>query len=114
MKETKDGIKPKATLVARRFEEDNLSEIQKDSPTCSKATLRAVLSIVCQRKWNLQSIDIKTAFLQGDSLKREIFVKPPPEAQCDLSILWKLKKCVYGLTDASLMWYDRIIKFVTT
>ena len=52
--------------------------------------------------------------MQRDPLKREIFVKPPPEAQCDLSILWKLKKCVYGLTDASLMWYDRIIKFVTT
>ena len=52
--------------------------------------------------------------MQGNSLKREIFVKPPPEAQCDLSILWKLSKCVYGLTDASLMWYDRIIKFVTT
>ena len=52
--------------------------------------------------------------MQGDSLKREIFVKPPPETQCDLSILWKLSKCVYRLTDASLMWYDRIIKFVTT
>ena len=59
-------------------------------------------------------IDIKTAFLQGDSLKREIFVKQLPEAQCDFSILWKLNKCVYGLTDASLMWYNRIIKFVTT
>ena len=34
--ETKDGIKPKARLVARGFEEDNLSEIQKDSPTCFK------------------------------------------------------------------------------
>ena len=52
--------------------------------------------------------------MQGNSLKREIFVKPPPEAQCDLSILWKHNKCVYRLTDASLMWYNRIIKFVTT
>ena len=93
IEKTKDGIKPKARLVAQGFEEDNLSEIQKYSPTCSKDTLRAVLSIICQRKWNLQSIDIKTAFLQGDSLKREIFVKPPPEAQCDLSILrgWSRK-----------------------
>ena len=87
LKKTKDGIKPKARLVAQGFEEDNLSEIQKDSPTCSKDTLRAVLSIICQRKQNLQNIDIRTAFLQGDSLKSEIFVKPPPEAQCDLSIL---------------------------
>ena len=50
LKETKDGIKPKARLVAQGFEEDNLSEIQKDSRTCSKDTLRAVLSIICQRK----------------------------------------------------------------
>ena len=65
MKKTKDGIKPKARLVAQGFEEDNLSEIQKDSPTCSKDTLQAVLSIICQRKWNLPSIDIKTAFCKG-------------------------------------------------
>ena len=49
LKETKDGIKPKARLVAQGFEKHNLSEIQKDSPTCSKDTLRAVLSIICQR-----------------------------------------------------------------
>ena len=52
--------------------------------------------------------------MQGDSLKRKIFVKPLPAAECDFSILWKLNKCVYGLTDVSLMWYNRIIKFVTT
>ena len=62
----------------------------------------------------VKEIDIKTAFLQGDSLKRKIFVKPLPAAECDFSILWKLNKCVYGLTDVSLMWYNRIIKFVTT
>ena len=50
MKETKDGIKPKARLVARGFKEDNLCEIQKDSLTCSKDILRAILSIICQRK----------------------------------------------------------------
>ena len=50
LKETKDGIKPKARLVARGFEEDNLSEIQKDSPTCFKDTLQTILSIICQRK----------------------------------------------------------------
>ena len=65
LKETKDDTKPKSRLVAQGFEEDNLSEIQKDSPTCSKDTLEAVLSIICQRKWNLQSIDIKTAFCKG-------------------------------------------------
>ena len=52
-------------------------------------------------------MDIKTAFLQGADINREIFVKPPPEANC-VGLIWKLRKCVYGLSDASLSWYNRV------
>jgi len=31
----------------------------------------------------------------------------PPEAGVD-NALWKLKKCVYGLADASLYWYNKV------
>ena len=55
--------------------------------------------------WNLSSIDIKTAFLQGKKIDRTIIIKPPKEAQTNK--LWKLNKCVYGLTDAPRCWYLR-------
>ena len=55
-------------------------------------------------------MDIKSAFLQGHLLKRPVYIKPPKEAGTEK--LWKLNKCVYGLTDASRMWYLRVDKFL--
>ena len=105
-----DGILyRKARLVAKGFEEDCLEEIQKNSPTCDKQSLRLILSIIAQKKWKINSIDIKTAFLQGERIQREVFLKPPKEANAPGKI-WKLNKCVYGLADASLMWYERVKK----
>ena len=40
LKNTADGLVPKARLVARGFEEEGLQEIPKDSPTCLKESLR--------------------------------------------------------------------------
>ena len=63
-------------------------------------------------KWSVNSIDIKTVFLQGRLFDREVYLKPPREAKT--RNLWKLKKCVYGLKDASRQWYltlkDEVVK----
>lgn len=107
LKETPDGIIPKARLVARGFEEFHNKDLQKDSPTCSSESLRLLMSVICQKRWPLNSMDIKSAFLQGMELSRDIHIRPPPEAKSE-GTLWKLKKCVYGLTDASLYWYNRV------
>lgn len=55
-----------------------------------------------------KKMDISTAFLQGETLVRSVYVKPPPEAGVDNSECWLLLKVIYGLTDASRMWYDRV------
>ena len=107
LKETPDGVAPKARLVARGFEEINREELPKDSPTCASESLRMIMAVICQRKWQLNSMDIKAAFLQGKELTRNIYIRPPPEARSQ-GILWKLKKCVYGLADASLYWYNKV------
>lgn len=107
LKETQNGIVPKARLVARGFEELNIHELQKDSPTCASDSLRLLLAVICQNKWQVHSMDIKSAFLQGMQLSREIYVRPPPEVGKE-NVLWKLNKCVYGLADASLYWYNKV------
>lgn len=56
-------------------------------------------------------MDIKSAFPQGMALSRDIYIKPPPEAKSE-GTLWKLKKCVYGLADASLYWQNRVKEIV--
>ena len=107
----KDGIKtPKARLVIRGFEEDT-KDIEKASPTCSSEGLKMVLTVMAQNNWKPRTMDIKTAFLQGNNLEREIFIKPPCENRKN-NTLWKLEKCVYGLTDASLHWYRTVKCFM--
>ena len=95
----------KARLVARGFEEDK-SQLRTDSPTCSKDSLRMLLTILSAYEWQLKSIDIKSAFLQGSNIARDIFLKPPKEAKTDK--LWKLLKAPYGLADAGRKWYIRV------
>ena len=94
----------KARLVARGFEE--FCEFRTDSPTCMRENLRVVLSIISAKKWQCRSIDIKAAFLQGKPIDRVVFLKPPVEAYTKK--LCKLNKCVYGLNDASRVWYMRV------
>ena len=71
------------------------------------------MSTIASKKWPLKVIDIKTAFLQGQKLTRKVYLTPPLEAHIPQSHVWLLKKCVYSFTDASLMWYKRVQKFVT-
>lgn len=91
----------KARLCARGFEE--IQDFRKDSPTCSKESVRVVLSLASSLGWPLNSLDVKTAFLQGQHFDREVYLKPPREAET--TKLWRLNKCVYGLADASRQWY---------
>ena len=90
----------KARLVVKGFEGQNLTEIEQDSPTCSCESLRLVLAIVAVKSWKIRSVEIKTAFLQGERLGRRVYLKPPVEATSK-GKLWKLNKYVYGLCDAS-------------
>ena len=49
-------------------------------------------------------MDAKSAFLQGTTLEREVYMEPPIEVKKP-GIVWKLRKSVYGLYDASRRWY---------
>ena len=99
------GYKIKARLVVRGFEEDT-SNLQTDSPTCSTENTRIVIAIATSKRWQLRTLDVKGAYLQGKGIKRKIYIKPPKDlAQ---SCLWLLKKTVYGLCDAARAWYDTV------
>ena len=103
-------FKPKARLVVRGFEESN--EIQVDAPTASKAALRTVLAIGANKQWSLEHIDIKSAFLQGRKIERNVFVKPPDEAATGNKV-WRLRKAAYGLVDAARNWYLSVKEVLT-
>ena len=102
-----DGEKSivKARLVARGFEEFALDNV--DSPTCSRQTLRLVWVAAGVMNWKLCSLDITAAFLQGNAITREVYVRPPSDV-AQPGKLWKLNRCLYGLSDAPREWYNRV------
>lgn len=95
--------KPKARLVVRGFEEDS-REIDSDSPTVCKTALRVFLTIVASLHWEVKTTDVKSAFLQGNHLDRVVYIRPPKEAKVE-GVVWRLKRCLYGLSDASRQFY---------
>lgn len=102
----KEG-KTKARLVVRGFEEQDV-EIRKDSPTVGKGAIRMFLSIAALEQWTVKTTDIKSAFLQGKTLERDIHIKPPKESKTPQGIVWKLKHTLYGLKDGARQFYESV------
>ena len=101
----------KARVVVNGNQEK--ADLQADSPTVSKQSLRLLFSISAQFGWEVVMADVTSAFLQSDIIDRELYVQPPKDAVAP-GYIWLLQKPMYGLTDASLKWYqtlaDRLIK----
>ena len=64
-----------------------------DSPTISAEALRTVLAIAANEKFNLVTLDVTSAFLQGKEIQRELFAEPPKEIKRP-GVIWKLEKAV--------------------
>ena len=94
----------KARLVAKGFQEKDV--VEKEAPTCAAETFRLCLAIILMKGWHAKTIDVKTAYLQGERISRDVFVKPPIEA--GTKQLWKLRKTIYGLKDAARAWYNKV------
>lgn len=109
-KQVDGGVKYKARLVIKGFEEKNppLS----DSPTANKSILRMCICLSTLLSFKVTSSDIRAAFLQSDPIDRTILVKPPKEFR-ESKEVWRLHKPVYGLNDASKKWFLTVKKRLT-
>jgi hypothetical protein len=102
------GDEVRARLVARGFEEE--AEVRSDSPTIGKSMMRVMLAIASSKHWKVSTTDIKSAFLQGRKMERDVYIVPPKEACIEKGTLWKLKRCLYGLNDAARHFYKGIVE----
>ena len=95
----------KARLVVRGFQED--VNLDTASPTCRRQSLACVLSWATINNFEVLSGDTPNAFLRGRELSRPVFVFPPEEhIDFERGHIWVLTRCVYGLIDAPLRWYE--------
>ena len=104
-------ITTKARLVARGYEE-NKSRIRSDSPTCMEDSVRMLLGIAAGKGWKIPYLDVKAAILLGKSIERDLFLQPPAKFR-NKGMIWKLRKVVYDLCDASRSWYLKVVEVLT-
>ena len=82
----KSSGKAKARLCVLGFQDPDLTEVPRDSPTLSTASEALIMQWVASHKYLLISGNIKTAFLSGDEDVRNILIAPPKwcgaSAQC--------------------------------
>ena len=100
---TYKGAGVKARIVARGFQETQY--VPSDSPTVAKTAFRTVLAIAASHGWVITTTDIKSAFLQGNFIDRDVYLRPPKEAGAPVGVIWKLKKSLYGLYDGARQFY---------
>ena len=94
----------KARLCMRGDRELDKENIRADSPTTAKDSLKLALAIAANENFDVTMADIRSAFLQGKTLDRKVYVVPPPEANVN-GALWLLEKAAYGLVDGSRLFY---------
>lgn len=102
--DTSKGYNLKTRLCMRGDKERDIENVRTDAPTAHKDTFKLTLSIAANEGFDITSADVKSAFLQGRILYRNVFVIPPVEAN-QKGKLWLLNKAAYGLIDGSHMFY---------
>jgi hypothetical protein len=111
-----NSIRYKARLVIRGFEQiDGSSDTY--APVSKLTTLRYMLALAAQHNWNIQHLDVVTAFLHPE-VDEDVYMKLPAGVEWLDPVLsrtcnWvKLKKALYGLRKAPKLWFDAINGFL--
>ena len=108
-KEDGKGVPYKARMCIRGDREEGKEHIRADSPTAAKESLALALIVAANEGFKVKCGDIKSAYLQGAKLTRDIFVRPPPQANSE-GKLWKLKQAAYGILDGGRLFYLRFVE----
>jgi hypothetical protein len=94
----------KAHLVAKGYSQIPGQDFtETTSPVARLASYRSLLSLAAKLNLEAHHLDIETAFLNG-VLDEEIYMKAPDGLDTGSNGIWRLKKSLYGLKQASHVW----------
>ncbi|GKA45533.1 ribonuclease H-like domain, reverse transcriptase, RNA-dependent DNA polymerase [Tanacetum coccineum] len=107
-KKDADGkiIKHKARLVAKGYiQEHGIDFEEVFAPVARMETIRLLLAIAANNKWQVHHLDVKSAFLHGD-LQKEVYVTQLEGfiKGKDNGKVYRLIKALYGLRQAPQAW----------
>ena len=64
--------------------------------------MKEILLLLPDNKWKIGTFDVSSAFFQGDTLERDVYVKNPEGPG-----YWLLNAALYRLREGARDWYDR-------
>nr|GEW81584.1 putative ribonuclease H-like domain-containing protein [Tanacetum cinerariifolium] len=113
-----DDITLAETLVyirksAVKHKEEEIYFEESFAPVARMEGIRIFLAYATHKGFTVYQMDVKTAFLHG-SLKEDVYVCQPEgfiDANHPIHV-YKLKKVLYGLKQASRSWYDELSTFL--
>ncbi|KAG1670109.1 hypothetical protein FOA52_013685 [Chlamydomonas sp. UWO 241] len=102
-------VRFKARVVAKGFKQvEGVDYLQTFAPCADKNSFRVVLAIACERDLEMEQLDIKTAFLNGE-LEETIYMQQPPGYEVGgRDMVCRLKRTLYGLKQAPRAWYLKL------
>lgn len=107
-------LRYKARWVVRGFEQlEGLDYHETFASVVKPMTYKAFFAIAAANDWEIEQMDVKTAFLYGD-IDADIYVEQPDYLNDKSTRVCKLKKALYGLKQSPRVWYQTLANFLTT
>jgi hypothetical protein len=107
-------VRNKSRLVAQGFsQKEGIDYEETFAPVALLEAIRILLAFSVAKGFKLHQMDVKSAFLNG-VLEEEVFVRQPPgfESEKYPQRVYKLRKALYGMNQASRAWFGRLRGFL--
>ena len=102
----------KARWVVRGFEQQEGRDYHDTFASVVKPmSYKAIFALAAALDWDLEQMDVKTAFLYGN-VKEEIYVRQPDGFSKDGTKVCKLNKALYGLKQSPRVWYQHFSEYM--
>ena len=105
----------KCRLCARGFlQKEGIDYLATFSPVANSASIKLLLALAAKGGLQLRQADVSTAFLYGKLPKSErVYVTCPEGIDHEPGQVMELRRCIYGLKQASRRWFEKLRNVLT-
>eukprot|EP00435_Cladocopium_sp_Y103_P022132 s1863_g5.t1 len=112
-----DATNPKSRLCAVGWQDPQIHEVERSSPTPLSTSLYACLQLASSRRWAARVKDVKTAFLALPTTRTHPLACRLPRDECPMGLdprqLLLLLTEIYGLVSGPSWWRRTLLKTAT-